>query len=140
MPPSSGSDAASGLLPSVRRVLATLAEMAQSRIELAGIELGEAAERLVSHLLSALLVVLLLGGALIAFSALVVLAAPEAWRLPVLGAMGALYLVGALMLLARLRAALREAPPVLAGTLEELRNDLRMLRGAAPGGPEAPSR
>jgi uncharacterized membrane protein YqjE len=121
-----------GLLPSLRRVLATLADMAQSRLELASIEVGEAIERLIANLIVAFIAVLLLGAALISLSALIVYAVDESRRVTALAAMVLVYGIGGVLLLLRLRTAMRTAPPMLAGTLGELRNDTRVLRGQPP--------
>jgi uncharacterized membrane protein YqjE len=121
-----------GVLHSVRGLVQTMADMARSRLELASIELGETLERLLASLIVAFMAVLLLAAALLALSALIVFAVDEEHRAVVLAAMGAIYLLVGLGLLAWLRNYLRSWPAFLAATLEELRQDTRVLRDSPP--------
>jgi uncharacterized membrane protein YqjE len=129
-----------GVLHSVRGLVQTMADMARSRLELASIELGETLERLLASLIVAFMAVLLLAAALLALSALIVFAVDEEHRAVVLAAMGAIYLLVGLGLLAWLRNYLRSWPTFLAATLEELRQDTRVLRDSPPTAGSADSR
>ena len=115
------------MLKPLRRVAATLAAVAQSRIELASVELGETLERAILHLVLAFVGLLLVAAALLALSVLLVLLAAEAQRTTVLAAMALLYLGAGLWLLQSVRARVRTGPPPLAATLAELQQDARAL-------------
>lgn len=115
------------MLKPLRRVVASLAAMAQSRIELASIELGETVERAIVNLVLAFVGLLLISAALLAASVLIVLLAGEAQRTTVLAVMVAVYLGGGLVLLSSVRARVRAAPALLAATVAELKQDARTL-------------
>ncbi len=125
-------DSQPGVLHSVRGLVQTMADMARSRLELASIELGETLERLLASLIVAFMAVVLIAAALIALSALIVFAVAEEHRAVVLAAMGAIYLLVGIGLLAWLRNYLRSWPTFLSATLDELRQDSRALRGDPP--------
>lgn len=111
----------------LRRVAAALAAMAQSHLELASIELGETVERSIVNLVLAFIGLLSIAAALLAVSVLIVLLAGEAQRPMVLAIMAVVYFFGGLLLLLNARERMRSAPPMLAATLAELREDARAL-------------
>lgn len=111
----------------LRRVAAAFAAMAQSRIELASLELGEALERAIVNLVLAFVGLLLLAAAVLALSVLVVVLAGEAQRTMVLAILVVVYLAAGLILLNNVKARVRANPPLLASTLNELRQDARAL-------------
>ncbi len=122
-------DPRAGLIPSLRRLANTLADIAGSRFELASIELGETLERLLTSLIVAFMAVVLIAASLVAFSALIVFAVDDAHRPVVLAGMGVVYLLVGIGLFGWLRGYLRSWPTFLSATLAELRNDSRALRG-----------
>lgn len=131
--------ASPGLYDALRRVAATVLAMGQSRLELATIEAGEAAERLIGAVLIGLSGVLLLIGALGSVSVWAVMllwGSLGPWAILLLAL---LYLVSGIALLVWMRARLRGQPPALAATIAELRRDVVMLRGEAnAAAPQAP--
>lgn len=124
-----------GLFDAFRRVAGTALAMLHSRVELASLELGEATRRLfVSVLLALFAVLMLLAGLVLATVWLVMLL----W--PTLGAsslalFALLYLVLGLGLLLGVRRGLDRQPPFLEATMNELRSDAALMRGAAPPAP-----
>lgn len=133
----STADSPPGVMHSLRGLVGTVADMARSRLELASIELGETLERLLTGLIVAFMAVLLLAAALLALSALIVFAVSDEHRALVLAAMGAIYLLVGLGMLAWLRNYLRSWPTFLSATLDELRQDSRVLRGNPPAPADA---
>lgn len=119
------------MLQSLRQFAALAATMASSRIELAGLELGEAVERSIVNALLGLAALLLFLLTLLALSALLVLVAGEAQRTTVLLVLALVYAAGGLAAVLVLRARLRQAPPLLAATVAELQQDAQTL-GRAP--------
>ncbi|MBU6258736.1 MAG: phage holin family protein [Burkholderiales bacterium] len=115
------------MLQSLRPLAALAATMARSRIELAGLELGEALERSVVNGLLGLAALGLALLALLTATALAVLLADEGHRAAVLAALLLLYLAGGVGMLLVLRSRLRKAPPLLAATLAELQQDVQTL-------------
>ena len=115
------------MLKPLRRVVASLAAMVHSRIELASVELSESVERAIVNLVLAFVGLLLISAALLAASVWVVLLAGEAQRTTVLAVMVVVYLCGGLLLLQSVRNRVRAAPPLLAATMAELQQDARTL-------------
>lgn len=115
------------MLQSLRQFAALAATMASSRIELAGLELGEAVERNIINAVLGLAALLLGLLTLLALSALAVLLAGEAQRPTVLLILALVYAAGGLAAALVLRSRLRQAPPLLAATLAELRQDAQTL-------------
>lgn len=120
-----------GLLAALSEVGGSLLGVLRNRLELAGLELAEARERLLLTLVAALAVVLLAGGAVAALTAWVAVALWPALGAWVLAAIAAAYAVAAAATLQWLRGRLRDAPPLLAATLAELEQDAAALRGGA---------
>ena len=118
-----------GLLDRLSRLLGRVFGMAQSRLELASLELGEARDRLVVMLIASFAAVLLIGAAVAVLSAWVAVALWPTLGHAVLGWIALAYaLVGGAVVL-WLRAKLRNDPPLLADTLAELRSDAAFMRG-----------
>jgi uncharacterized membrane protein YqjE len=115
-----------------RRVLATLLELACTRVELGAVELAEARERLVRQ---ALLMVLAVFGVALGVvwgvMALAWWAGPEGGAF-VFGAASLAALVAAAASLAIRRRRARCAPPLLQETLAQLRADARALARHRP--------
>lgn len=120
---------APGLLDSVRRLGATLLVLGQTRLSLACVDISEERDRLLR-----LAVLTLAGGlafvlALVALSALLVVAYWDA-RLQVLGGLVLVYLLIGLWCVARVRALGRDAPALFETTRAELERDAQALRRA----------
>jgi uncharacterized membrane protein YqjE len=120
---------APGLFDSVRRVGATLLVLGQTRLALASVEISEERDRLLKLALLTLAGGLALVLALVAFSALLVVAFWDS-RLLVLGALMAVYLLIGLACVARVHALRRDAPELFETTRAELERDAQALRRA----------
>ena len=120
---------APGLFGSVRRLGATLLVLGQTRLSLACVDLSEERDRLLKLALLTLAAGLAFVLALVAFSALLVVAFWDGARLQVLGALLLVYLAIGLWCVARVRALSRDAPALLESTLAELERDAQALRG-----------
>jgi uncharacterized membrane protein YqjE len=121
-----------GLLDAVLRVGGTVFGMLQNRLELASIEIAEAGEQLAFTIVASFAAVLLLGGAVVALSAWIAVALWPTVGPAVLVWIALAYGVAGGALLMWLRAKLRNAPPLLAETLAELRSDATMMHGETP--------
>ena len=118
-----------GLLDALTRLAGQIFGMAQSRLELASLELSEARSRLMLIMVASFAAVLLLWGAVAALSAWVAVALWPTLGHAVLGWIALAYgLVGGAVVW-WLRAKLRNDPPLLADTLAELRSDAAFMRG-----------
>jgi uncharacterized membrane protein YqjE len=116
-----------GLLDSLRSLLATLAAMAHTRVELFGTEIEEEARRVVALLLGGALVLALTSLALL-FSGLVVIAAywdTHRVAATVCVATGFIVLAGVSYFAVRERT--RRRSRLLSSTLDELERDLELL-------------
>ena len=125
-------DPSPGLLDAVARVAGSVVALLHNRLELAGLEVGEAFERVVFTLIASFAAVLLFGGALVALSAWLAVALWATLGHAVLGWIALGYGVAGLALVGWLRARLRADPPLLSHSLAELRTDAALLRGEAP--------
>ncbi len=121
-----------GLFAAIRRLAGIAAGMAQSRLELASLELGESGRRFVGSLLIGFLGGLALASAVLTASAwLVVVLWPQFGAVTLL-AIAVVYALLGWGLLAALRRRLREEPPLLQATVAELQRDAALLRGDPP--------
>ena len=121
-----------GLVDALARLGASLAGALGHRIELAGIELGEARARLVATLVVSLGAVLMLGGAVALLSAWVVVALWATLGAAVLAWLALAYALGGAGLLWWLQQRLHAEPPLLGDTVAELQRDVTALRGQRP--------
>ncbi len=121
-----------GLLDALTRVGASLAGALGHRIELAGIELGEARGRLVAALVVSLGAVLMLGGAVALLTAWAALALWPMLGAAVLAWLALTYALSGIGLLWWLRRRLQTEPKLLAETVAELQRDAAALRGQRP--------
>jgi len=111
----------------VRRLAATLIDLARTRIELGATELAEERLRLAQQALAVLLALQALGvGVVLGVLGLAWWAGPQHGA-AVLGAGAALALAGALAALLRWRRIQRARPPLLHDTLAQLQADARAL-------------
>lgn len=126
-------DGAQDVGGSLRRIAATLIEIAQSRLELGATELAEQRERLAQQALAAACALFGLGiGLVFGVLALAWWVGPQHGPL-VLAVAALVALVSALTAALRWQRLARERPPLLHDTLEQLRCDARLLwRDGAP--------
>lgn len=127
-----------GLLVSLRRLIATLLELAQVRLELLGTELEEQKQRILGGLVWAGLGVVLLGVGLALFAFLVALLVGEAYRLHALAVLTLAYLIGGAWALRHAGARLKTPPGLFAASAAELLQDRTAVaprEGAAPPSP-----
>lgn len=124
-----------GLFDAFRRVAGTALAMLHSRVELASLELGEAARRLFSAVLVALFAVLLLLAAVVLATVWVVMVLWPTLGATSLGLFALLYLVVGIALLTGVRRRLDQQPALLEATMNELRNDAALMRGLPPRPP-----
>lgn len=117
----------SGLLTSLRRVVASGLEIAQVRLELLSTELEQEKLRLFDALMWAGIGLFLLAvGTVLAVGA-VVLMFQEAYRLPALAVLSAVFIAVAAWLLRRARDLLRQPGGLFAGSVAELSRDRESL-------------
>lgn len=116
-----------GLLVSLRRLLATGAEILQTRLELLSVELEEEGLRLRELLLYTLIGLFFLGIGVLLLTLLVVVLFWDTYRLPVLTGVTALYLVIGVGAILRARRVLTTRSRLFGATLGELGKDRRQL-------------
>lgn len=112
-----------GLLASLKRLVATGLELAAVRIELLGTELEQEKQRVFDALVRGAVALVLLGLALVLFVAFVLMLVQPQYRLAAVGVLALLLAAGGAWLLrsARERISVREG--AFAATLGELRRD-----------------
>jgi len=113
--------------------MATVLAMGQSRLELAGIELVDARDRLFRIAAFGLLGAFALAISLISLTILVAVAFWDVARLPVLIAITLIWMGLGLGAIWRAQHLARMAPPPMSLTLSELRRDLAALRKSIGG-------
>ena len=111
------------LIPSLRQLVSTAVGLAHTRLALAGVELEEEIQRLLSAAVLALIALLLVVLALIVGTFTIVLAVPPEYRVVTMIAITIIYLGIAVMLVFRLRSIFRLRPPIFGATLAELEKD-----------------
>ncbi|AEG69906.1 MULTISPECIES: phage holin family protein [Ralstonia solanacearum species complex] len=116
------------LLASLKTLAGTVVSMAQTRLELASVELAEEKERLLGAAFLGMLAVSLIGLAIMTLTALIAILFWDTYRWQSLAVMAALYGLGAAACLWKVRASLRNAPPLFEATLAELDKDREILR------------
>lgn len=119
-----------GLFDALRRVAGTTLGMAQSRLELASIELGESGNRLLNALMIGLGAVLMLAAGLVTLSVWLVMLMWGPLGPVALLVLAVIYLSGGAALLWWMRHGLQSQPPLLEATIAELRRDAAQLRGS----------
>lgn len=116
-------DADGGLLLSLRRLLDTLLDIAYTRVEIVSTEFEEERERLRELVIYGFWALFFASMGIVFVSLFIVAALWESYRLHVLAAFGAIYLLLGLVAAMRLRRSLRERTRLFATTLAELRKD-----------------
>lgn len=115
---------------SIGRISATLLAMAQTRLELAAVEVEEEYQRLLGYLLMSLLALFLLGITLLLLALLVIVIFWETHRIEAVCGMAGLFGLGAVWLGLKVRADFRAKPRLLAATVDELRKDIEYIHTA----------
>lgn len=118
-----------GFFSALRKVGVSLGAIAATRLELASTELALARIQFFRLLVFGLAAAMFGLVALMAASLLVAVIFWETHRIEAMIALVVVYALAALVLTLRLKRELREAPPLFAATLAELRLDAEALRG-----------
>ena len=127
-----------GLLVSLRRLVATLLELAQVRLELIGTELEEQKLRILAALVWGALGVLLVGLGLVLLIGCVVLLFWEGYRLPAMAVLTVAFLCGGALALRRASARLQSEGGAFAASVAELAKDRARVAPAAGAEPPRP--
>jgi uncharacterized membrane protein YqjE len=128
-------DSGGGLFASAQRLLGTLLEMMQVRLELLGTELESEKRRLFDSLLHAIIGLQLLSIGLLLFCGFLVLLVSDTYRLAALGAMALVLLVAGMLLLQSARQRLRSPQGMFKASTTELERDLAGLKARDQHGP-----
>ncbi len=118
---------ATGLLASLRRLLGTVLEMAQVKLEIFGNELELEKRRLMDGLWWGAVALVLLALGLVLLCGFVVLLFWDAYRLAAVGALTLLFLAGAGLAWLHARRRLRSPGGLFAASLAELQRDQSAL-------------
>jgi uncharacterized membrane protein YqjE len=118
------------IIAAVGRIAATVLAMAQTRLELAAVEVQEEWQRMLDYLAWTLLAVFLFAGALMLVALFVILLFWDSYRLHAVGAIAALFALSGAALYLKARASFAARPPLLSATLAELRSDVALMTGA----------
>lgn len=113
----------SGLLASLRRLLATALEIAQVRVDLLGTEIEFEKRRIFDGLLWAAISLLVLGIGLVLLCGFVILLFWEGYRLSALGILALLFLTSGAALIYRAGRFLRNKKNIFNASLSELERD-----------------
>ncbi len=127
-----------GLFVSLRRLIATVLELAQVRLELIGTELEAQKLRILAGLVWAAAGVLLVGVGLALLAGFVVLLFGEGHRLQALGVLTLVFLIAGALALRHAGARLKTPPGAFAASVAELAQDRSALsprEGIDPGSP-----
>ena len=116
------------LFEAVKRLGSSVLGTLQTRLELAGLELGEAGSRLVMTIVTSVAALLLAGGAVALLTAWVAVALWATLGHAVLGWLALAYGVAGAAMLWWQRTRLRGGPALLADTLAALRADAAAFR------------
>ena len=115
----------------LRVIVATLVEIAQTRLQLAATELEEERLHLTRALVHTALAMFCLCMAIVMVSGFLVVWFWDTHRLLTIGLLAAAYSAAGLALLWRLQAGAQQRPALFAATLDELRKDAKALRRRA---------
>lgn len=113
----------SGTTSALGRIVSAAASIAQTRIEIFGIELAEEKDRLLSTLLLSLIALMVGMLALMGLTALVVIVLWDSYRWQPLAILSVIYVLIAGFCAIRVRDAVRHAPPPFETTRAEFEND-----------------
>ncbi|MCL4746423.1 MAG: phage holin family protein [Burkholderiaceae bacterium] len=123
-----GTRRAAGLLDAARRLGGSALSLANTRLALAFLDLSEERDRLLRLAMFAVAAATMIALALVAATALVVVAFWDDYRLHALAGATLANALAAWWSVRRVRALVREAPPLLETTLAELERDAQVLR------------
>lgn len=118
---------AGGLLVSLRRLLANLLEVVQTRVEIVATEFEEERERLRELVVYGFLTLFFFGFGLALLTLFLILAFWDSHRLFVVGGFALAYLAAGVVALAVLRGKSRSRPRLFAATVSELKKDREQL-------------
>lgn len=121
----------SGLFASLRRVLSTVLEMAQVRLDLLGTELELEKRHLFDGLLWGALALLVLGVGLVLLSGFVILLFWDGYRLAAVGTMAVVFLLLGGLLMHKARQRLRNPSGIFNASLDELKRDQNSLQASS---------
>ena len=127
-----------GLLVSLRRLVATVLELAQVRLELIGTELEEQKLRILAALVWGALGVLLVGLGLVLLIGCVVLLFSDGYRLQAMAVLTVVFLGGGALALRRASARLESKGGAFAASVAELAKDRARVAPAAGAEPPRP--
>ncbi|NDP38048.1 MAG: phage holin family protein [Rhodoferax sp.] len=113
----------SGLFASVRRLLGTVLEIAQVRLELLGTELELEKRRLFDALLFGLIALLAVGVGVVLLCGFIILLFWEGYRLPAVGVLTLLFFAAGAWLAFAARKRLQSATGIFEASLAELKLD-----------------
>jgi len=112
-----------GMLASLRRLLGTVFEIAQVRLDLLGTELELEKRRVFDALLSGLVALLMLGVGLVLLCGFIILLFWEGYRLAAVGVLALLFLAAGAWLVHAARHRLQSPNGMFDASLAELRRD-----------------
>ncbi|MFL6658347.1 MAG: phage holin family protein [Massilia sp.] len=118
------------LTDTVGRLGASLLSIAQTRLELAAVEMEEESQRLLAYFGMVLLALILFGVAMLLVALTVVMLFWETYRVQAALGMAALFVLAAGAVLLKLRACLASKPRMLEATVGELNKDINFIRNA----------
>lgn len=121
-----------GLFASLRRMLATLIELAHVRLDLVGVELQLEVERATNALLYGFTAVLCAVIALVMLAVTVLIAFWDTHRLLAACCITGLFAFGAASMFIHLRHRARTRPRLFESTVEEMKQDVAALRNTSP--------
>src|SRR3954468_6936827 len=104
------------ILETVGRMAATFAAMAQTRLELAAVEVQEETERFLGYIVLALLSLILSGIALLMTALLVVVIFWDSYRIHAAAGMALLFAAGAVIVALKLKRSFQARGPLLGAT------------------------
>lgn len=121
-----------GLFASLRRLLGTLLEIAQVRLELLGTELELEKRRIFDGLLLWLVALMMLGVSLVLLCGFIILLFWDGYRLAAVGVMALLFLTIAAWLARAARHRLQSPNGMFSASLAELQRDYAGLQPSEP--------
>lgn len=122
----------SGLFASLSRLLGTVLEIAQVRLELVGTEVELEKRRLFDGLLWGAVALVVLGIGLVLLCGFIVLLFWDGYRLPAVGAMALLFLLASAVLVREARRRLSKPNGMFEASLAELERDRAGLQSPQP--------
>ena len=115
------------LIPSLRALFATGASLLHTRLALAGIELEEEVQRLLSAAVLGVVALVFALLALVVGTFTIVAAVPPEHRVATMAGITAVYLLIAVIAIMRVRSIFANRPPIFAATLAEFDKDKETL-------------